>query len=251
MANHLICRNCHYKYPLHLDIFDSITLSLPARSANSSILLENCLSKFVSSELIDDFMCEACKQKATFDKKVEFIKLPKVLCFHIQRLVWLASELPQKRFDHVMFPLTLEMDPYTYKYHSEPTSLGQPTFALTDLVGGQSSFSSEHSFSGPSSESVPYLDSINESPPSHPPVKNSLPKAKLIRYKYILKSVIVHLGNSSSGHFICYRRQNEAKSNRVKWYLTSDMAVREVNQSEVFSSSAYMLFYERSLDLLM
>lgn len=240
LANHLICRRCSYKYPLHLDVFDSITLSLPATEqllTSGSIPLEACLRKFIRSELIDDFHCESCHNRASFDKKVEFIKLPKLLCFHVQRLVWLPSgEPPVKRYDHLKFPSRLEMDPFTYKY---TTCLGsaEGNFGLSKLVGGKG-FSVVGNDKGEHAQDKDLLEVC--SPP------------KLPRYQYLLSSVIVHLGNSASGHFICYRRKSTSSSSpsntssSSKWYLTSDSAVREVSEKEVLSASAYMLFYERA-----
>lgn len=290
LANHLICRRCAYKYPLHLDVFDSITLSLPPisssqTSSSSSIPLESCLSKFVRSELIDDFHCEACHTRATFDKKVEFIKLPKLLCFHVQRLVWLSGERPLKRFDHLRFPERLQMDPFTYKYvtRAETMELGGnfspqsnpslgSTISLAGLVGGKDFFSNGGDAGGGGGEAVHNGDHQLASPlKSSSPSSSSSAPAKLTsqplpsRYQYLLSSVIVHLGNSSSGHFICYRRKSSSSSlspppshqsspsssssfsttSSSKWYLTSDISVREVSEKEVFSASAYMLFYER------
>lgn len=253
LANHLICRSCNYKYPLHLDVFDSITLSLPSSSL-ALISLEKCLTKFVSSELIDDFMCEACSQKSIFDKKVEFIKLPKLLCFHLQRLVWLNGGRQFKRYDHVSFPEYLEMDPYTYKY-VDPMSCNLPV----GLIGGKNFFVDSGETS--SLESTLDLASQDKCVDSSGDVANGDPvhescdakrsKPKLARYQYALNSVIVHLGNSSSGHFICYRSKYDAAARKTKWYCTSDLAVKEVSQTEVFSCSAYMLFYERIFDRLM
>ena len=241
LANHLICRHCGYKYPLHLDIFDSISLSLP-ESLLGPLSLEKCLVKFVSRELINDFMCEACLQKSTFDKKVEFIKLPKLLCFHIQRLVWLTGDKALKRFDYVEFPEYLVMDPYTYKCQSDSQN-------VRGLVGGRSFFS----VSG-EDLSLPNMKIVNPQSPNQIDFSSDespllkITKPKLVRYKYSLNSVIVHLGNSSSGHFICYRRQYCGLSNKFKWYRTSDLMIKEVNRVEVFACSAYMLFYERIFD---
>src|SRR5699024_4423403 len=65
-----------------------------------------------------DFMCEVCSNRKSISKKIEFVKLPKLLCFHIQRLVWLAGEQPLKRYDHVVFPEFFQMDPFVYQQKS-------------------------------------------------------------------------------------------------------------------------------------
>lgn len=126
------------------------------------------------------------------------------------------------------------MDPFTYKY---TTCLGSAdgNFGLSKLVGGKG-FSAVGNADG-ESENAQEKDLLEVcSPP------------KLPRYQYLLSSVIVHLGNSASGHFICYRRKSTSTPSNTssKWYLTSDSAVREVSEKEVLSASAYMLFYERA-----
>ena len=258
LANHLICRHCGYKYPLHLDVFDSITLSLPANPFGSSIVLERCLEKFVSSELIDDFMCEACSTRSSFDKKIEFIKLPKLLCFHLQRLVWMPGGGQMlKRPDHVKFPEYLEMDPFTYQYQARgddglSSSSSSSSFDTQQacLVGGKMA-----------ANDIDTIKLQGDDPSGGGEETLPSSKPKLVRYKYALSSVIVHLGNSSSGHFICYRRRptphhhrdqpcNRSSSSRSKWYCASDLSVHETSASKVFASSAYMLFYERVFDLV-
>ena len=223
LATHLICRKCQYKYPLHLDIFDSIPLSLPPNSLVSSISLENCLSNFVSIELIEDFMCESCKCRSTFDKKMDFLKLPKLLCLHLQRLLWSTNDSLVKRVDHVFFPELLNMDPYVYVKRND-----KPEQSL---------------HVGPVNNKL--TTNINQNYTGDTILQNSTNLIQNFRYKFILNSVIVHLGGSSSGHFICYRKQYNPVSRKVKWYYTSDLIIREVPRSEVFSCSAYMLFYER------
>lgn len=68
--------------------------------------------------------------------------------------------------------------------------------------------------------------------------------SKTYKYVYLLKAVIVHLGDTSSGHFITYRRGPMNSQQQSKWYYISDIEVKEVSFSEVSRSCAYMLFYE-------
>ena len=59
---------------------------------------------------------------------------------------------------------------------------------------------------------------------------------------YRLSSVLVHLGGvSEAGHFIIYRR----RTNNEDWLSISDDYVRECSSLQVFTSMAYILFYER------
>lgn len=69
---------------------------------------------------------------------------------------------------------------------------------------------------------------------------------------YQLKSVICHVGDVFSGHFITYRRlivDSSATDHSVssQWLYASDSTVRPALCQEVESAVAYMLFYEQVL----
>jgi len=67
---------------------------------------------------------------------------------------------------------------------------------------------------------------------------NSKPSSAIYR----LNSVLVHLGGvSEAGHFIIYRRRNTNQ----QWLSISDESIRDCSELQVFSSMAYILFYER------
>ncbi|KAK2708990.1 ubiquitin carboxyl-terminal hydrolase 30 homolog [Artemia franciscana] len=74
--------------------------------------------------------------------------------------------------------------------------------------------------------------------------KASSQSLHLMRNFYRLVSVVVHSGDAFSGHFFTYRidTNNNAKP---RWYLTSDTTVKKALTSDLHSTSAYILFYER------
>jgi len=67
------------------------------------------------------------------------------------------------------------------------------------------------------------------------------------RTAYRLTSVVVHLGDVQSGHFVTYRRAPSLNGQRFPsdWLYTSDLCVRRAVLSEVLASNAYMLLYEK------
>lgn len=95
--------------------------------------LEECLNAFVSSEVLQDVVCENCvrlkgnqneneqsstKTKSTFVKRVTFAKLPQLFVIHFQRLVFSASGNSMKREDRIRFPNTLVLDEYQYEHYA-------------------------------------------------------------------------------------------------------------------------------------
>lgn len=85
----------------------------------------------------------------------------------------------------------------------------------------------------------PFVSLSRLLPASPPNMPNTTRPSTAI---YRLNSVLVHLGGiSEAGHFIIYRRRVD----RNDWLSISDDQIRECKDLEVFTSMAYILFYER------
>ncbi|RWS13036.1 ubiquitin carboxyl-terminal hydrolase 30-like protein [Dinothrombium tinctorium] len=235
LASQLQCKVCNYKYPVRLDTFDAVSLVIPNKVLGGPILLQECLQKFVSNEVIHEVTCDECSgsgRKASFVKKLTFGKLPQLLCFHIQRLVWLRNGVPLKRTEHVNFPEYLTMDEYVYTSCKAKNNSTDQYSTVTGLLGGTSS-----------TLTLPKDISFQQSATINTNAYNESNDFVTARYRYRLCSVIVHLGDALSGHFITYRRGGTSDEN--KWYYASDMNISQVTLREVLSNPAYMIFYER------
>ncbi|GFT27556.1 ubiquitin carboxyl-terminal hydrolase 30 [Nephila pilipes] len=259
LVNELKCNSCNYKHPARYDSFDSISLLIPTPNSGK-LTLNDLLLKFISCVHIQDVMCETCpreesisensgqKIKTTFSQQVSFGKLPECLCIHIQRTVWLKNGLSIKCHDNVSFPEILIMDYFVHSHSQKDRHLGA-SYSRLRLSGGNSSKNDPNASSSglySSAEKNARLPTeLSETLKNILPM--SLPNMELMgnfKYMYLLKSVIVHLGGVSSGHFITYRRVGSNRQNE-KWFYTSDLEVKEVPYSEVSRASAYMLFYEK------
>ena len=76
--------------------------------------LEELLTRFVTSEVVQDVLCDGCGMRCLATKTLTLGKLPKCLCLHISRTTWSSSGIPIKRDDPVKFPELLTLDPYTF-----------------------------------------------------------------------------------------------------------------------------------------
>lgn len=76
--------------------------------------LEELLTRFVTSEIVQDVLCDGCGMHCLSTKTLTLGKLPKCLCLHISRTTWSNSGTPIKRDDPVKFPQILTLDPYTF-----------------------------------------------------------------------------------------------------------------------------------------
>lgn len=227
LSNHFICQKCGHDYPIQLDTFHSISLSLPSTIDPTPISLYSCLEKFFEFEDIEDYLCQYCNEKSILRKKIQLIKLPKLLCFHIQRLVWTADNEFVKRTDHIKFTEFLFMD--RYKRRKE----------LLRSANDDSVLNRDATFNNLVENQIVDFSSCDK-------ILFDQKKFDKTRLKniYSLNSVIVHLGDSKSGHFICLRRKMNPNSKKIRWLYVSDLTVKEVSRDEVLAANAYMLFYE-------
>lgn len=322
LTSQLKCMSCGFKSAVRYDKFDSLSLSLPSRgnvvdmsnllgSANTrkGVTLEYLLHRFVSREIVEGVACDGCtlkrKQengaaltldnknsspvKSTFLKWLNFGRLPKCLCFHIQRTTWFDNGQTSKRHDFVAFPEYLCMEMYTYLQASMRESRVLSLKSLKE----ESSIGNRLSKSQQSLEIEKIKPKIPLSPPETKEKSSvkvdmgapSTSEGKLWhrpsihrRNTFRLTAVVVHLGDSNSGHFVTYRRgpphpasikerqqkalgtsfkrngelsfhssRNPLSTDDSRWYYTSDTEVVECSLSKVLESVAYMLFYEKVL----
>ncbi|KAK3793903.1 hypothetical protein RRG08_033479 [Elysia crispata] len=221
--------------------------------------------------------------KSNFRKKVSLGKLPQVLCVHLPRTQWMNSGAVVKRFDHINFPDTLLMDRYVYSHagagdtnrdglmggsdlalqmirpkaaviSSAPPPSSAPVNLLRTLHFDQQFTGTGLFLTSRGCPEIPReLSDINHNAPPEISTKFGCPLYGQPEFSYKLAAVVCHLGDVQLGHFVTYRRGvhdggvdlKGASSLSPKWWLTSDSTVRRVSTQQVFSSEAYMLFYER------
>ncbi|ESO84641.1 hypothetical protein LOTGIDRAFT_168499 [Lottia gigantea] len=204
----------------------------------------------------------------TLSKKQMLMSLPQCLCIHIQRRQWLNSNLPVKRYDHVSFQEILNMDNYVYMKANKKNLRNR-----CGLFGGKDDtldslrFGTQNQNEVLQSAPVNLLRALNYDskttmngifvqPPSplslhntHADENHNGPDlAPHTEFQYKLASVISHIGNEYSGHFVAYRRTpvpSVKNTMGAKWLYTSDETVKKVSFHQVINSEAYMLFYER------
>ncbi|OWR52160.1 ubiquitin-specific protease [Danaus plexippus plexippus] len=220
------CYVCMFQSPVRYDKFDSISLSMANASTGltGGFSLSGLLRAFTAPEMVSGVRCDKCcpggEERGAVSpatqhaytkhiRTVGFGKLPPCLVLQVARVEWRCGA-PAKRADHVAFPETLPMAPYTTAPKPQPE--------LSSLM-------SEGRLRGG-------LSVLNA---TSPPADD--------RALYRLCAVVVHVGGPRSGHFATYRRGNGFESKR--WWYTSDTLVHEVSLAEVLRCSAYMLFYER------
>ncbi len=269
----LQCLDCNYKYPLKLESFYILSLTLPEPAQDSpeslfaSISLNDCLTNYFKPEILTDVKCEYCfnnkksdhdlqnlesndnkkspSKKRCFIKRQAIAKLPECLCIQIQRNSWSYKYNEMiKRTNHVKFPLSIKIDnnnrsiqqSSTFLNNSASKSFSFTQVGLGALVGGKSASSPSLNSSNNNNNSSSSKNSMNLK--SH---------VKIIQ-SYQLRSAIVHYGNAHSGHFIAYRRPLNSdllNTTNDEWLQISDSNINRVRSSTVLNSNVYMLFYDK------
>uniref|UniRef100_A0A4W4H0P4 Ubiquitin carboxyl-terminal hydrolase n=1 Tax=Electrophorus electricus TaxID=8005 RepID=A0A4W4H0P4_ELEEL len=253
LTSYMACKRCERQSPVRYDSFDSLSLSIPAVQWGRPVTLDHCLQHFISSETIKEVECENCtkkqtgdlvkgqlleSQRTTFIKQLKLGKLPQCLCIHLQRLTWSPEGAPIKRQEHVQFSEYLSMD--CYKHYSVAQGLqktgrsNKPS--CTDTAGEMHGQAMSNGIGKTSGSACLILETECAPVPDRSP-----------EFLFRLTAVLVHHGDTHSGHFVTYRRG--PSPSRVpfsaQWLWVSDDAVRKASLQEALSSSAYLLFYER------
>ncbi|GMI63903.1 hypothetical protein HRI_000059600 [Hibiscus trionum] len=179
LVSRLCCCNCGHISCSYEPLND---LSLEIEDVDT---LPIALESFTKVEKIDDlvakFKCENCKHKVSVEKQLLLDQAPSVATFHLKRFKIKGTYI-EKIDKHVVFPLELDLQPYT---------------------------------------------SVNQT-------NNE-------ELKYQLYAVVKHSGfRPTSGHYVCYIR-----SSPDTWHNFNDSTVTSVEEEEVLSEEAYILFYAR------
>uniref|UniRef100_A0A0N5APM8 ubiquitinyl hydrolase 1 n=1 Tax=Syphacia muris TaxID=451379 RepID=A0A0N5APM8_9BILA len=202
---------------LRQDRFCVLSLPIPKAYPDAWLSLDLLMGKYFLPETIGDASCDKCVQERSASgtgiiKKLGFCRLPPLLVFRIERVVYTSSGYVIKRTDHFSFPEILDVEKFCFFSNFKVPKI-HGIFTLTD--------------------NEDYEQLISGSVSS-------------LRFKYRLRAVSVHIGEAHSGHFITYRRGVGASGDKA-WYKTSDLQVTRVPFSEVASCEAYMLYYDRVL----
>ncbi|XP_031846038.1 ubiquitin specific protease 30 [Nomia melanderi] len=171
LTSQLQCSNCKWKSPVRYDKLETVSLPLPPLGPHirTHHTLEELLTRFVTSEIVQDVLCDGCGMRCLAAKTLTLGKLPKCLCLHISRTTWSPTGTPIKRDDPVKFPQILTLDPYTFTETKKRNARGDPE--ATMLLATRTTL--------------------------------------LDKYKYQLRAVVEHRGPVDSGHFVCYRHGNK------------------------------------------
>ncbi|KAK5159318.1 hypothetical protein LTS14_002460 [Recurvomyces mirabilis] len=186
--------------------------------------LSECLDRFTSAETLssDSYHCTKCDQNREAKKKLSLRCLPPVVPIHLKRFSHSKTLAQSSKVDtKIRFPLTFDFTPYLGRASTDAKSKG--------LINGHKAAAVK----GEDDDADADGDDDDDDAP-----KAREPDPEPLEPVYELSSVVVHKGKIDNGHYVSYCRQGEHE-----WFRFDDSMVVQVDEKEVLSAEAYMLFY--------
>ena len=113
MTTDVKCTNCHKKSTKE-DVFRYLQLEIPKSKNRSEIKLEDCIDKFLQSQLIDDKPCKDCENSMKAKKDIRISQVPEVLIIQLKRFSH-DGRWQTKVHKNIHYPKQLDMGRYTGK----------------------------------------------------------------------------------------------------------------------------------------
>eukprot|EP00116_Pleurobrachia_bachei_P005710 sb/3465972/ len=226
----LECLECRMESSKRIEPFDNINLHLSSEGGVSMMQmsfnsLRDMLNTYFTPETVSGVECESCTAqwgevtKCQFRKVIRIAKAPECLCIQINRTEYTDGSMT-KNNQHVSFPIdSLDLTLFAYQ-------------ALRTRCEGGEVIEQEPAMSRPVGD--------YEVVRNYDVVKDTTPPGFTEGLNYSLKSVIVHHGTASGGHYVTYRRLDGKY-----WLYASDDTVRLATREELERQQVYLLFYER------
>ena len=240
LANELICKDCPHRSERPEE---DITIKLDVKNKKT---LYDCLRAFVKPDILEGdnaYLCEQCEKKVVADKRANLKVLPNTLILTLKRFEYNLETMGRYKLnDFCEFPHELNMEEFTQE--------GQARLDLMkDLESGKCSMEDL-------SDENKWL------------LKKHYPQEY---YTYKLRGIVVHMGNSESGHYYSYIQDRENSTDNPQWFWFNDSNVHPFNVKDIpeetfggenegvtginadflkeKNRSAYILVYERVVEL--
>lgn len=218
--------------------------------------LDTCMQAFTKEEELGEdgmYRCSQCKKMVLPIKKLDIWRLPPVLVISLKRFQYLGGRWV-KSHKIVHFPRT-NFDPTRYLTPRDPTEtteqteLPPPTPLPNHKDEGEGDKKEEEEEKKEKEEEKENETKTlsNGQPPNGLSVPSQIDE-KLKQYdsedftgaQYDLYAMSCHTGIMGGGHYVAY-----AKNPNGKWYCYNDSSCKEVQEDQLDTNSAYILFYER------
>ncbi|KAL3663002.1 hypothetical protein V7S43_011945 [Phytophthora oleae] len=215
------------------------------RQDNQPLNLAHCMEMFTAKETIPEAYCGHCKTLRPATKKMDLWRLPPLLVIHLKRFCF--TQVSRRKLHHLVdFPLRgLQFGDFVARKREPRGRLSGLEYWL--FLGGKLKTDSNNDKSEPS----PTSDNSKRARPGSPRRVSSsaldAPAAATAAVRgddgflYDLYAVVNHVGALGGGHYFAY----VLSDHDGKWKCFNDHQCKDIDEKEVVSSMAYILFYRR------
>ncbi|KAG7394390.1 Ubiquitin carboxyl-terminal hydrolase 32 [Phytophthora boehmeriae] len=236
--------------------FDA-SVQLHQRQDNQPLNLAHCMEMFTAKETIPEAYCGHCKTLRPATKKMDLWRLPPLLVIQLKRFCF--TQVSRRKLHHLVdFPLKgLQLDDFVARQR-EPRRGKLSGLEYWLFLGGKLKSVQDETKSSSSSPSSDNLESsVNDSDNSSPfkPVSPRRQSSALLDapataassvraddgFLYDLYAVVNHVGALGGGHYFAY----VLSEHDGKWKCFNDHQCKDIDEKEVVSTMAYILFYRR------
>jgi len=221
LEHQLLCQDCPHT-SFRTEAFSALPLSVANKST-----LQSSLDTFITGEMLEgdnSYLCSICKKKVRTLKRVVVKTLPQILVLNLKRFSFdYENFVKVKLNDRLAFPLeNLDMEPYTAAGLARRE--GEKAGAAVGAKANEAEEQKEESKSDALPSSGPAL-STNVSMVAQPAGPPST---------YHLVGVLLHSGNSESGHYTSLVKERlPSGAETGRWLEFNDSVVRDFDPANI------------------
>lgn len=232
-----------------IDCDDSVVTN--KRQDNMPLSIEHCMDMFTAKERIQEAYCGRCKTHRPATKTMDLWRLPPLLVIQLKRFCY-TQVSRRKLHHHVDFPLRgLQLESFVAKQR-QPKRMQESGLQYWLFLGGklqQDGLNGDNIVNGDVQQPVEEIRGTKATDsPGQRRVSTPLldaPATAAVRgedgFLYDLYAVVNHVGALGAGHYFAYVLSEKDG----KWKCFNDHQCKDIDEKEVVSSTAYILFYRR------
>ncbi|TYZ59898.1 hypothetical protein PybrP1_009211 [[Pythium] brassicae (nom. inval.)] len=237
------------------------------RQDNMPLSIERCMDMFTAKERIQEAYCGRCRTHRPATKTMDLWRLPPLLVIQLKRFCY-TQVSRRKLHHHVDFPLRgLQLEAFVAKQR-QPKRMQESGLHYWLFLGGKLAQDSDDADGeqepgsetgsggdggdgGDSKEAGANDADSNGSDGTTSPTRSvsmpllDAPATATVRgedgFLYDLYAVVNHVGALGGGHYFAYVLSQQDG----KWKCFNDHQCKDIDEKEVVSSTAYILFYRR------
>ncbi|KAI9993394.1 hypothetical protein PInf_015475 [Phytophthora infestans] len=211
------------------------------RQDNQPLNLAHCMEIFTAKETIPEAYCGHCKTLRPATKKMDLWRLPPLLVIHLKRFCF--TQVSRRKLHHLVdFPLRgLQFGDFVARKREPRGRLSGLEYWL--FLGGKlkADGKAEPSPTGSSKLARPGSPRRVSSSALDAPAAATAAVRGDDGFLYDLYAVVNHVGALGGGHYFAY----VLSDHDGKWKCFNDHQCKDIDEKEVVSSMAYILFYRR------